>query len=95
MQMRYSHNDHGIAVQAVDQTVREAGQQTAPQSRLELPAGQGVRNSPPNRPVQFIEKFPAKTISLFIIPSHGVIEFLPCRGKKTDIHQQRCLSMTS
>jgi hypothetical protein len=49
--MRYRHHYDGIAVQAVNQSVRKTSEQAAPESGFDLRTGQGIGNRPSDCPI--------------------------------------------
>jgi hypothetical protein len=76
MQVRDCHHDNPIAFQAIDQPIRETGQQASSQPRVNLRTGHGVSGHPPDRPIQFVEELLPQAINLFIVPDNSIIDFL-------------------
>lgn len=95
MQMSDRHYYDSISVHTVDQTIGEASQQAASQAGLYFQTGKRVGEGSSNSPIQFIKKLYAQTGSLLIVPGYRVVEFGLRRFKKANLHDRRCLAMTS
>ena len=88
-------NDHqSVAVDTVDQTIREAGYEATSVTGLNFGARQWKRHRPSHCSVEFVKEPLADIFTLLIIPDDRIIQFLLSELQETYSHERRCFAIT-
>lgn len=92
MKVSHRNDDDRLAVDSVDHTIGESGDEATSYPRRNLGIRLRKTMDAPHCSIELIEKFSAQTVSLLVIPSHRIVQLSLSECEKSHFHERRCFA---